>query len=95
MSWLAALAPLRGREMTIRIEDRAGTDPLASPVVKTLHDVRWCDEGTHLRLFVSASQFLAVPAGGEAQTSLTTEDGQLVFRSLDAEAQLQYVVTFG
>ncbi|HUC91675.1 MAG TPA: hypothetical protein VMS09_06525 [Paenibacillus sp.] len=89
MDWPAELSHWRGRFAELRIEDRAGEDPVAPPKVVMLHRIAYSEDRESLLFYMNEQQFLSVPVREAGGVMLHGK----VFESTDADAQLVYKIT--
>jgi len=90
MDWAGQLEAWCGKSVEIRVEDRAGQDPVAPPRVVTLNKVEYTPERTHLKCYLNPAQYISVPLFVEPVTRLNAEGS--CFVSEDREAKLVYQV---
>lgn len=94
MTVIQRLKDFYGQAIEIRIEDLAGNDPIAPPIHKKLDHVAFDEEGTHLKFYFNATQFLAIPYFDDDRTTLEKLAIRPKFVSHDTAGQLVYSVYF-
>ncbi|WP_248925926.1 hypothetical protein [Paenibacillus hamazuiensis] len=86
MKWKNRLSDWHGRTVEIRIEDKAGQDPIAEPRTCLLHRIEVTPDDRYVQFYISDHQFMAVPVFDQEHTVLESD----VFESHDTQAKLVY-----